>query len=265
MKYSIKELRKSCDGRRFPNSLENKNKLADCISLYITRILLNTKITPNQITILNLIVTILGFIFLLFGNIMLMLTGMLMFFSTAFFLDTIDGQIARVKKTSSLVGMHLEAIYHDLSHLMLFGLGFGVYQLTSYESAIIFGFLGSLFSYNFFKPSLAKTILEYRLKMFGNKDTKIKRDRINNEDVNRNNIVNFITKIFGLPTAIYEFTLIVILEIINSYINIAPQFSIIYWSLAIYAIGVTVLQIGSFITYVNRRKIDYYYNLLFGR
>ena len=84
----------------------------------------DTGITPNQVTILSLLVGILGSIvhlaMLSWGG--LILGGML--FMLAHVLDALDGQLARLKKAGSVVGMHFDFFIDEIkAYLMYLALG----------------------------------------------------------------------------------------------------------------------------------------------
>jgi len=76
------------------------------IAFYITTLLVKTKITPNNITILSLLTGLLSAFSLYMGYLYLAI----FLLNISFIFDCIDGQIARVKKLHSEFGMWLDNI-----------------------------------------------------------------------------------------------------------------------------------------------------------
>ena len=107
MVESIAKLRKTCQ-----NLKRDREKghlyaylFAGRISIYITKILLYTKISANQVTFLNVLVKIAGALLLIrepiFGVILLQL---------GYILDRVDGEIARYRKSASLTGRYWDVV-----------------------------------------------------------------------------------------------------------------------------------------------------------
>ena len=100
MVQSVKELWKTCYGNQKVYRAWY-NKYVSKISIYMTWLLLHTSITPNQVTIIELILVILSQIFLFSGNLWHIFIG-LMIFQLTNLLDCVDGEIARYKKNQAL-------------------------------------------------------------------------------------------------------------------------------------------------------------------
>ncbi|MCB9833878.1 MAG: CDP-alcohol phosphatidyltransferase family protein [Planctomycetes bacterium] len=89
----------------------------------------HTRITPNQVTILSLIVALIGF-----GVQMTMLSyaGLLIgagLFMIAHMLDALDGQLARHKKAGSVIGMYFDFFIDELKAYFVFmAIGFRIWQ-----------------------------------------------------------------------------------------------------------------------------------------
>lgn len=80
----------------------------------------NSRITPNQVTILSLLVGIAGF---LVHSIVLTWTGLLIggvLFMLAHMLDALDGQLARHRKAGSVIGMHFDFFIDELKAYLVF-------------------------------------------------------------------------------------------------------------------------------------------------
>jgi CDP-L-myo-inositol myo-inositolphosphotransferase len=111
------------------------------LSILLTRLLLNTNITPNHISIFSFILSILGTAFFFLGGyINLMIGGMLAQISSI--IDGCDGEIARLKFKATEFGGWFDAVldrYGDA--FLLFGLTYHVYLIDSTFLYIIIGFL----------------------------------------------------------------------------------------------------------------------------
>lgn len=94
------------------------------ISLHIDPYLVNTKITPNQLTYLMIVVGVLGGAALLIPG----LTGAILavvLFQIYLLLDCVDGEVARWRKQTSITGVYLDRIGHYLCEAALL-VGFGI-------------------------------------------------------------------------------------------------------------------------------------------
>ncbi|WKX73336.1 CDP-alcohol phosphatidyltransferase family protein [Streptomyces sp. XD-27] len=94
------------------------------LSLRITRHLVNTRVTPNQLTYLMTLAGVLALPALLLPGIAGALLGVLMV-QLYLLLDCVDGEVARWKKQYSLAGVYLDrvgAYLCDLAVLVGFGL-----------------------------------------------------------------------------------------------------------------------------------------------
>jgi len=117
--YSTKELRKICHE---PMALLRKddNKIGLFIthkfSIYFIRLFLHTKFTPNQITVLSVVVFFVGILFLALADYWMGVIGSLIIF-LSLILDACDGGVARFRKqTSRMGGVYTEPISHDVQY-----------------------------------------------------------------------------------------------------------------------------------------------------
>ena len=76
------------------------------IAFYLTLVLVKTKITPNSITVISLILGIFSGVLIYFNHIYLSI----FFLNMSFIFDCIDGQLARAKSLHSDFGMWLDNI-----------------------------------------------------------------------------------------------------------------------------------------------------------
>ncbi len=83
-------------------------------SPYITRLIVSkTDVSANQVTIWQLIVSILGLGMLCLGNVYLAFTGSLLL-HLGYVFDCVDGEVARYKKSPSINGMFLDFVNHEV-------------------------------------------------------------------------------------------------------------------------------------------------------
>jgi len=130
---SIGELRKIC---------EKKEPLLErpisFIALYITKLLLYTGITANQVTLLNIFVGITAGVFFIYGHNWSMLVGALVWCLHAV-LDYTDGQVARYRGTAGLTGTYCDKLAHQIVDPYIFiTIAFGLYN--AFHSIVIFAF-----------------------------------------------------------------------------------------------------------------------------
>ncbi|MFI5755194.1 CDP-alcohol phosphatidyltransferase family protein [Streptomyces sp. NPDC051569] len=117
------------------------------ISLHIDPYLVNTRITPNQLTYLMVVVGVIGGAVLLVPG----LTGAILavvLFQIYLLLDCVDGEVARWRKQTSITGVYLDRIGHYLCEAALL-VGFGVrgadvFHENGTSTNWLWAFLGTL-------------------------------------------------------------------------------------------------------------------------
>lgn len=137
MVESIKELREVCQ--------KGKIERVRRISVYLTKLLLYTPITANQVTLLMTSVGIAIGILFSFGIYWYSIIGALLF-PFYYILDHVDGEIARYRGTASLMGSYIDQLSHNVIYPFIFvGISFGVYANSHSIIVFIFGFSASIF------------------------------------------------------------------------------------------------------------------------
>lgn len=100
------------------------------ISLFISRFLVKTSLTPNQITYLSFLTGLAAPFFLVQGSYLGFVLGGLAY-HMASVLDGCDGEVARLKMMESTSGEWVDTIIDNLTHvLFVMGLAWGLYQST---------------------------------------------------------------------------------------------------------------------------------------
>lgn len=93
------------------------------ISIYLTWLLLHTRVRPNQVTVVTVILAFLGACLLAAPAAGIALGGAFSLLAH-FLLDKVDGDIARFRKTYSLAGVYLDDLGHSIAYGGIFvGLG----------------------------------------------------------------------------------------------------------------------------------------------
>ncbi len=125
---SLKELEAICQK---PHWQEVGNwmvrKIERPLALHVTRLLLHTSITADQVTALSIAVGVLGGITFFSSNSVLFLLGVILF-HVWYLLDHVDGQVARYRKSTSITGVYFDFLTHYIVHAFFFlGLGLQAY------------------------------------------------------------------------------------------------------------------------------------------
>jgi phosphatidylglycerophosphate synthase len=98
------------------------------LSRLIVRGLVNTRVTPNQVTVVALVCGVLGGLLTGFGGHAFTAVGALLAWAGAV-IDCVDGEIARLRLEGSRLGQWLDTLADDLTTLALVGgLGVGLYR-----------------------------------------------------------------------------------------------------------------------------------------
>ncbi len=127
------------------------------LAIPITKLLLPTGITPNQVTIIGLVGGISGCASMSLGNYWSTIVGIVLF-QIAYTLDYVDGTLARIRGESSLTGYYMDKITGDLLSTILFpSLGIGCFLRTQQSAFLLLGSaagLGLLFTRHIFNVKI---------------------------------------------------------------------------------------------------------------
>jgi hypothetical protein len=106
-------------------------------SIYITRLLIYTPLTPNSITLLSILSGLSGAFLLLTPDWKLKLLALALFYLHLLF-DRVDGELARYKQIFSLKGIYLDEINHYIVPPLFFTcLAWGLKDATIYDSSLV--------------------------------------------------------------------------------------------------------------------------------
>jgi len=107
--------------------------------------LAKTRITPNQVTFLSLLVFAGAMVWLALGHGRLELVYAVLVLELSYVLDCVDGQLARLSHRSSPVGAHLDFLMDELKAFMLVtAAGFRLWQSDGHELWLVESLLGLL-------------------------------------------------------------------------------------------------------------------------
>ncbi len=110
-------------------------------SLPLARLLAKTPITPNMVTIFGFLLTIPAFILLIQNNYIYSIIGAVLGV-LSFYLDYVDGSLARIKNMGSIYGQFLDMYFGRFGVLLLYlGIIIGAYRANPSLLIVITGFL----------------------------------------------------------------------------------------------------------------------------
>ena len=147
------------------------------ISGFITGFLVKTSVTPNQVTIISLILGIVSAAFFSHGaHTYTILAGMLYFVSTVF--DQCDGEVARFKHMTSDFGKSFDIIVDSIVNAAItIGITIGIYKTNGSDLTILAG----LFAMTGIVISLLLTTY-FSNESKNDTGTKEMLDKLNNKD-----------------------------------------------------------------------------------
>jgi len=103
------------------------------VSCLISRKLAHTSVTPNQITLFNTTIGLIGAFFLSRPDYWPQVIGSLLFLSFAV-MDGVDGEVSRLRIQDSQFGYYLDMITDNIVNVAIFvGIAFGLYRHTADE------------------------------------------------------------------------------------------------------------------------------------
>lgn len=226
-------------------------------ALPATWLLLHTPVTANQVTLISLLAALLGMFFLAVPGEAAFLTGALLL-QFWYYLDHVDGQIARYRKTASLTGRFLDFLTHHIVHATLFfALGFYCYGVTASAAFIVWGFFSALaiLAFNSIHDLKYKTFFE-KLQQNGGVIRK-QRDAFRKASKGTaplaKRFFSFAHKCCEIHVMMNILTLGALIQLVFSTID--PRF-FLFWVYGLVAPGIAVAKIA-YILKVRKIDVDY--------
>lgn len=277
MVESINELRKICykgSNKKRPLYMEIVTMKA---SIYVTKLLLYTPVHADHVSMSMILLVLLGSGMMAFGSIWLMFIGITLIHFTVV-LDNVNGEIARYYKEGSLTGSFLEELYHSISiPFIFFSLGFGIFMQTGIKSAVIFGFLCSVFASPVVLNAVKTAVVKKGIDRLREKKGVLPRkyamldEKINIEGGSTAtgrklySLYESIKELWGFPANIAHMHIIIAIELLNQYFSFMPHFLLPLLYIIIYGSVSAIRQLMSFAVHYKGRTIFHYYNALFGK
>jgi len=126
-KITIKELREICQGPKSVHDTWYVKTFLRSASIYVTRMLIGTSVTPNQVTCAAIFIGISASLCFLAPQLRIRVLGVILL-QLWFIFDAVDGEIARYRKVESVNGVFFDRVADKIVHPVLFGcIALGLY------------------------------------------------------------------------------------------------------------------------------------------
>lgn len=269
---SIKELREICGSKKKqPLYME---LVSMKISIYITKLLLYTKISADYVTMAMLILVIVGAALMALGDLWMVLIGILIIHFTVI-LDNVNGEVARYWKEDGLIGTFLEEVFHKVSvPLIFFVLAYGIFIKTDNALILIFGFLSAIFGSPIVLNAAKEAAVAERMSEIkqGKNPQRISvAGRANikggNTEVGKKLYESYdlLREFWVYPANIVYINILTIIEISNLYYVFLPQYFLLSLYLIAHGTASAIIQLISFAVNYKGKTANHYYKELFAR
>jgi len=205
---SIKELKKICQDSKSETMDWYSRIFYRNVSIYITKPLLCTSVTANQVTFLTMVLGLIAGVLFSFGTPSYVLAGALLLQLWLIF-DCVDGEIARYKRTTGVCGKYTESLNHYVTEPFIVAcVGFGLYVL--FDNVVIFA-LGALVALLMSSSFVSSNLIYTLFVMHKITNEKIYRmsGAITDNSTTIRCIYNFCFKFLTTPTSFMVILLIV--------------------------------------------------------
>jgi len=266
VKESIKELREICQLPVYQTDSLYGRIFARKVSIYFTKLLLNTPISGNQTTFLFILIGIVAGAFFTSGNYWHSVIGALVL-QLWYIFDCVDGEVARYRKSTSITGRFLDYFSHFIIHPYIFiCMSFGVYNLFYDVKVFIFGFSAALSTvlYEVIEPCEYKAILwEYYKR---GSSVSAKRPSLEQLTTETGRRFKTFFNIFIYPQIMNVITVAAIIDrFIPDVVIGSVKFNCMHIVLLFYGLTTPFIWIGRTFYIVLKKRVDQKYNILLGR
>lgn len=232
------------------------------ISVYITWLLLHTKITANQVTIFQIVPGIISALFFAVGKIEYSLFGLL-FWQISYLFDFVDGEIARYRKNTTIKGVYLDLVAHKVIESVIWlGLGWGLYRYTGQILFIAMGFIVAFFAIDILSACFPQTVIALikSKKFLADIKPALKEERTEKQqNISKINsftrVYNHYQILFVSVTKMHLFTITFLIEFIFSFFMPLKMFPIMILFF-IYTITSPIKEIISITKNLNQKRIE---------
>ena len=262
MVESLRELNKICQKPRYKEvgNWMVRHILRDA-ALPVTRLLLHTNVTANQVTLFSLLIGLAGAAMFSFLPRSAFLTGVLLL-QFWYFLDHVDGQIARYRGTAGLTGRFFDFMTHHVIHgAVFFGLSFYVFRLTGSSLFVLWGFVTSvaIAMFNMAHDTKYKTFFERfaaarRIEVLTGSET---------EPAKTNSGSSLLRKVFSLLHKLCEIHVLMNLLTLAAGLQFWVRADLRFCLFLFYGLVVPFISIAKISYLITRKEIDHEFNSRF--
>jgi len=181
------------------------------VSIYITKIVLYTPLTSNQVSVISMIVGLFaGFLFS-FAHPLYWIAGFvgLQFFH---FLDAVDGEVARYRKVASPIGKYFDLLAHGIVIAAFYtGMTFGIFKATQHKLVFIIGFVCLA---SFLLTSLSVALRKFLFYQYAIVEKKYDLMNKSSKTTNVHSLKYFVRRLFGFDGFAFIVLFVTILDMI---------------------------------------------------
>jgi len=284
MVESIEELRRICqsiDKKKGP--LPYSVIFARKVSIYFTKLLLYTNITPNQVTLLFILIGVMACLFFVSANPWHMIVGALLL-ELWYIFDHVDGEVARYRRNTTLTGTYLDFLSHYIVHPFIFVcLSFGIYNIFHDIRAFIFGFSASLSMalMDLSKDCIYKAVLEthifpeYEVNSLQRPRVSVAKSGKNKKETGQIRVLSpvtyeiakFVISFFRIPTIMHIILLASLLNLAVPQVTFYVfRLNTLYIILLLQGVIAPIIWVGLIFFYVRKKSTEeLYYSIFKGK
>ena len=253
---SIRELRKKVAKSGKSHHAPTHDIVVRRISIYLTWLLLHTRISANGVTLMQILVGVAGGLLLIASSHPVNFLGILLL-QLGYVLDCSDGEVARYRNQSSVRGIFLDLIGHEIVIPMMYmGLALGEFQRMGRMEVLLLGFTTALFSLRFDVSAMFQVVNTLFIKADNpsyafEKLEKIEPTRLTKQAVEKPSIFRVM---FRYPESMNILTIIILMDWLAGWQPLGR--SLIYYFLLTYGILIPAARIYSIYKIYNSGEIE---------
>jgi len=220
------------------------------VSIYFTYFFAYTAISANQVTFIMLII---GFSSAVAFFMNKMLLGVILM-QLWYMFDLVDGEIARIKKQSSITGLYYDHLVHYLNHPGFFiSISYALYLQSQIVLILIAGVVAAFFD-------LIDRASEDTYFMVLYKNIVVNKICLKLETLSVNSKINLIIKtiirMFSFPGVMNVLTISVVVDFVLIMLHIEEMYCLTFFVMAIYGFVLPVYSIVKMYRNVSSFRLD---------